>query len=191
VGRIDEAEQLYTLLAAQWPYARDMRGLNISANWAGADVELGRYADALSRIDGVIANATARGPEVNLSALADLHLVRVCALHKLGRDAEAIDSVKLINSQQLNLPKSYMGMLACTGDRAEAKAFLLRRLADPERYAFALDFVQPRSDVPPTAYLAERRRFNESLANDRDILEAVAKVGRKLSFPVLGPRPAS
>ena len=119
------------------------------------------------------------------------HYVRVCALHKLGRDPETIESIALITSRQRYVQQAYLGTLACTGQRAAAKSFLLGQLADPDYYPFALDFVQPRINRPTSTFLAEQQRFYDGLREDADILRAVDKVGRKLSFPIGGPRPTS
>lgn len=191
VGRADEAFFLYAKLAVMWPYTKDLRGLNISGNWAQQELEMGQPQKALDRIDGVIRNATSRGPEVNSSALAAMHSVRICALQQLSRSSEAGESMTIITAYRQATPTSYMAALSCMNDRQRAKEFLLARLAHVDDYPFALDYVQPRSYIRLSPYLTKLRQFQEDLAIDRDVLKAVSKVGRKLSFPISGPRPAS
>jgi tetratricopeptide (TPR) repeat protein len=190
-GRVDDGFKLFERFAGLWPFASDVRGLNVESNWAKQELEQGRYVEAVKRIDAVIQSSVARGPEINSSALAAMHAVKVCALHKLSRYPETVESIALITSQQRYVQTAYLSVLACTGHRAAAKSFLLGQLADPDYYPFALDFVQPRINRPTSAYLAEQQRFYDELRKDVDILRAVDKVGRKLSFPIGGLRSPS
>ena len=77
-GRTDYGFQLFERFAGFWPYASDVRGLNVESNWAKQELEQGHYIEAGKRIDAVIQSSVVRGPEINSSALAGALRQGVC-----------------------------------------------------------------------------------------------------------------
>jgi tetratricopeptide (TPR) repeat protein len=189
MGRANEGIELLRRLLLVWPPATDARGLNISANLARQQLFDSRTEDALKSITQVLADAAARGPLINRSALAAMHLVKACALHKLGRTAELTDSKAVIIANQIGSPGPYIAMLACTNDRPSAKAFLLARLNDENRRGFALQYLQPTEEEFQQPYRKALQPFQDGLRRDPELLKLATRYGQILSFPVSGRLP--
>lgn len=183
-GQLDAAIAMLGRMVKTLPEA-DPNRMNYTANIAAMTLEYGQPADALRLIDPVIAAADRVGPGVNFSAKVAMHSVRACALHRLGREAEAVTSITLIAGARRNIPGPYMSLMTCLQRPDEALTFLLSLLADPDRRAFTLGFIQPTIPLPVVTPNAIRERsFGDALRSSPQLLKAAARYGRVLGFAI-------
>jgi tetratricopeptide (TPR) repeat protein len=190
-GRTGDALDLYRNAAKIWPIGSSANALNLYANEATALLYADRPADALAKIDAAIQDSHRYPGEINVDAVAGMHLTRACALHELGRDAEA--TVSAIVAAQAGHARGHAEVALCMGKPAEAKAALLKAFAQLEERSSVIGFMQPEhSPVIPTSYGRRRRADEDALRHDPELLSAVAQYGRILPFTLSdgAPNPA-
>jgi len=187
-GRIDDALGLYKKASQTWPLGSSANALNIYANEANALLYADRPAEALTRIDAAIADSHRWSGEINVDAIAGMHQARACALHALGRDAEAAVSASIAG--QVGYASQRAELALCMGKPAEAEAALLKAFAVPEERTAAIDFMQPDdSPVIPTAFARKRHADMEALRHNPRLLAALAPFGRVLPFTLSNGAP--
>jgi len=180
-GRTDDALGVYKKASPSWPIGSSANALNLYANEANALLYADRPAEALARIDAAIADSHRWPGEINVDAIAGMHQTRACALHALGRDADAAVSASV--ATQVGHVTQRVELALCMDKPAEAEAALLKAFADPEERTEAIGFMQPDSSpVVPTAYARKRRADLDGLRSSPRLLAALAPVGRILPF---------
>jgi tetratricopeptide (TPR) repeat protein len=184
VGRHDEGLALLRRLEAMVPPDQDVQRLNFSANIAREQLAAGRPAEALASIEQSLQQARRHGEAVNVSALVSMHNVRACALHGLGRGADAADSIAYVTAHQGGHLATYISLLACLGRKDDARNFLITALADDGQRSAALFFVQPNTFVPRTDYQVSLDRFRRGLITDLEVIATAKRYGRILAFPL-------
>ena len=136
----------------------------------------------MSRIDESIAQARKWGSWVNSDALVAMHYVRVCSLHRLGRDKEAGLSIAFAMGDS---PTANASLHLCLGDRAAARTTLLAALEFDDWRQAVVAFAQRTEDRPVDSELGrEIFRENELLRADPELLKALAKYGRVLPHSI-------
>jgi len=180
-GRTEDALGVYKKASQSWPIGSSANALNVYANEANALLYADRPAEALAKIDAAIEDSHRWPGEINVDAVAGMHQTRACALHALGRDAEAAISASI--ATQVGHASQRAELALCMGKPAEAEAALLRAFAVPEERTAAIGFMQPDSSpVMPTAYARARRADLDALRSSPRLLAAFAPFGRILPF---------
>jgi hypothetical protein len=116
-----------------------------------------------------------------------LQSARVVALQALGRDQEAADARRWLDTNRRLSPETYTWVLASLGDLEATEAAMIARLADPVERASALLELQTYPAVHqtrPQLLVAERLR---AVAARPNVRAAVEQYGRLESFDVLSP----
>jgi len=189
-GRIDDALNVYRNAAKTWPIGSSANALNLYANEATALLYAGRPAEALAKIDAAIQDSHRWPGEINVDAVAGMHLTRACALHELGRDAEA--TVSAMVAAQAGHARGQADVALCMGKPAEAKTALLKAFARPEERTSMIGFMQPEHlPVIPTSYGRRRRADEDALRHDPELVSAVTQFGRILPFTLSDGAPKS
>jgi hypothetical protein len=181
MGRWDEADALFAHMLLTWPLGSDANALNLVANRARTRLLRGDAAAALSMIDAAIADAGRYQGQVSIAPLGAMHVVRACALHRLGRGAEALRSVAIAAAG--TSVDGVVNMYVCMGRPEAARTVLVDRLAREEMRAQVAEFVQIDDDRPAQSEFA---RFlhagREALRGDPTILERVRPHARVLHY---------
>jgi tetratricopeptide (TPR) repeat protein len=180
LGRWDEADSLFAHVLTIWPFGSDANAINFTANRAKLLLVRGRSQDALDLIDRSIADAEQRGGAISRSPLADLHFVRACALHRLGRDAEAASSTAVATSDEIQTAAS---TYLCLERPDAARTLLIDAAAQESLRADVADYMQPddgpRDHEPLTELVAAG---HEALRHDPDLLRAIGTYARILPY---------
>lgn len=182
-GRWQDVDAMYQRAEKAWPLGSSANALNIAANRAKWLLFKGSFADGLKLMDAAIADARARGPEVNSDALGTMQHYRACLLHELGRDREA--EVAAAIASRASRPATVAFQHLCMGNEAKARQVLIDALSDDNDRDDVLIFVQ-RSDEPPVQsdYGRKMSERTQTLRSDPALLSAVAKYGRVLPYSV-------
>ena len=188
-GRWADANALFARAQEIWPVGSEANALNIIANSGRSLFFEGRPADSLKQTDAAIADARKWGPQVNADALAAMHHYRACALHELGRDAEAEVSMAIAAAGESADDIALMQL--CLENSGEARSALLRGLQDESQRDAVLAFVQPNDDrISDSSYARKLHQRVVRLRNDPALLKALAKFGRVLPFRLNQSAPA-
>jgi len=185
-GRWQDADQFFVKAQEVWPLRSTANAINITANRARYLLLAGRPEEAVRQMDAAIAEG--RRWEVNPDALAAMHHSRACALHELGRSAEAGVSTAIALSAEFPVNRALLQL--CLGNVAAARSMLLEALKDPSSRDALIGFVQtPDEPTFPSEY---GRRFSanvKALRTDPVLVEAVKKYGRILPFSSIDGAP--
>lgn len=148
---------------------------NVVPNLALAQIALGRPADALATLDRYPLG-TVESPAAGAFVLA----IRACALHRLGREAEAGPLLVEVAGAFASNAEANTIATNCAGDAdARARAWIAR-VRDPGQRAVALvAMARARQPVDPTADpLDPGRDALRPVAARRDVAAAFAAFGR-------------
>jgi tetratricopeptide (TPR) repeat protein len=181
LGRWDEVDALFSKALKTWPAGSDANALNLLANRGKFRYLRGDFAGAVGDLRAAIADGRRRGGEVSVHALAPMHQVLACSLHRLGRRAEADRSIPVVlqHSSSSNIAKLYL----CLGRREDARKALLAGLAIWPQQDDVVRFVQLENGPPlPNDVARAAASSRRSLAEDPEILAAVAPYGRVLPY---------
>jgi tetratricopeptide (TPR) repeat protein len=183
LNRWKEGDSLFERAQAVWPIDSDANALNIAANYSVFLLREGRPDEALKRLDEGIAQAKKWTSQVGQRAFASMYQYRACMLHELGRDAEASVSMAIAVRQ---LSPSYVAELQlCLDNPQAAKKALIAGLEKEETRDGVIGFVQlPSEDPLPSDYARKMRARVNALKSDPELLQAVAKYGRVVPWPV-------
>ena len=180
-GRWQDLNGLYAGLDRVWPLGSDVNALNLAANRPNWLLHQGAYADALKAVDAAIAEARARGTDVNADATATMYLYRACILHKLNRDAEARISARSALPGLRTGAAAYLHL--CLDDERAAKQVLIAALSDPVRRDDVLLYVQRSDAAPPQSEFGRMMQNKvDTLRSDPALLSEVGKYGRILPY---------
>jgi len=183
IDRVDDADKrlagLATLSIAERPWLISMR-----INRVGALVSYRRDAAALSLIDDTIVAAQTYGSPYARQALRGL---KICALHGLGRDAEAQALAPDFQAHAGDAAASTVEGYFCLGRDADAQAAAIKALGNPDDAAVVITMLQPAAmqiprDTSIWAGFADRLRAMPA------VMAAFDKAGRFLPEP-LWPTP--
>lgn len=181
-GRWAEADALFVHAQQAWPLDSKAIALNVAANRARYLMLAGKFDQAFDRISESIAQARKWGPEVNQDALAAMHYVRACSLHRLGRGKESGISIALAASAEIT---TVTALHMCLGDRNSALKALIAALESEGRRPAVIGFVQKLDQEPfDSEFGREMFRESQALREDPELLQAVSKYGRVLAYPV-------
>jgi hypothetical protein len=190
LGRWNDIETMYAQALRAWPLGRDANALNIIANRGRLRLYAGDAEGALRDLDASIADAESRAAEVSANPLAAMHLARACALHQLGRDADAAASVRIV-LQRTQEPTYAADLHLCFDRPAAARSALIAALRHEELRDDVIEYLQPEDEPPMQSdygrTLAARRR---ALQSDPALLREVGKYGRVLPYALSAGAPA-
>lgn len=179
-NRWDDAFALMDRAGKRWPNDKHANALNIGFNVARLLEEQGKAAQAVAAFDRSKRSAQKFGGHVSSNVFAQVERHRVCALHKLGRNAE-------VSSAQLYTMKlsayNQVAMQLCLDNPDAAKENLLRDLSISARRSSAISAMQPDTSgwyVGSIPY--ERAQALKALQSDPALLAALKPVGRVLPF---------
>jgi hypothetical protein len=182
-GRWDDLDKMYAAAERAWPLGSSANALNVSANHASFLLQDDRPGEALDLIDRSLADAGRRGDDVNVDAVVQMHGVRVCALHRLGRATEAGMSLAIASGSAE--PSVLTNLQLCIGDAAAAKRTLISSLANDGMRTGALAALQePVSGPCQSAYCRRQWDGWQKLRVDPDVLDQVARYGRILPYSI-------
>lgn len=148
---------------------------NVVPNLALAQIALGRPADGLATLDRYPLGQV-ESPAAGAFVLA----IRACALHRLGRDAEAAPLLAQVAGAFAGNAQANMIAVDCTGDAdARARAWIAR-VGDPRLRGSALEaMARARLPVDPTADpLDVAPEPLRAVARRADVAAAFATFGR-------------
>lgn len=181
MDRWDEADALFAHTLRTWPLGSDANALNLAANRARLRLMRGDSARALPMIDAAIADAGRYRGHVSVAPLGATHFVRACALHRLGRGAEALRSVVIASA---GAPvDSVVSMYLCMGRPEAARTVLIDHLAREEMRAQIAEFVQIDDEQPVASEFARSLHAGkQALKGDPPFLERVRPHARILHY---------
>jgi tetratricopeptide (TPR) repeat protein len=181
LGRWGDADALYERAAQIWPIDSDANALNVSANHALLLMEEGRFDQALALMDQSLAQTRRWGPNVGVTAFAQMEHNRACMLHELGRDGEA--RVSMAQALALERGSEAADLQLCMGDRAAAKRALLDALGNETTRDDVISFMQIPNEAPlDSPYTRKHQAEFDALRADPEIRQAVLEYGRILPW---------
>lgn len=174
-GNPGAAEQQFKAALNRHADVQGTINLNISANYARLLLEIDRPREALALIDPAIAELTYSGGAA--AALAQMHLVRLRAYHQLGKLSEASDSRRYLNEMPTAYLDTYVDAMLLIGEEGMAKEAIIKGLRsyNPQQAIKVLQYPLARTR---NKVQAECQRKLELLRHDKDVLAALAAVGR-------------
>jgi tetratricopeptide (TPR) repeat protein len=182
--RWDDAFALLDRANEVWGKDDRAQTLNITANRARLLVMKGDFEAGVAVFDKALTHSAQFGSEVNESALGAFGLYRACALHRLGRGAEAAASEALIARRRFLSPSYFVRLQICRGDLATARKFLIEALAAETSRSDALFLLQPRDERPlASAFAREQAEGWDRLCADPAIRAAALRFGYILDEP--------
>jgi hypothetical protein len=188
-GRWAEVERLFEHAMQTWPPGGHANALNLAANQPRYRMLAGDARAGLAGLDVAIADSDRWQGQVSNFALATMHMNRICALHLLGRDAEAQASIAFVNGN--GSTETVVEMHLCLDRRGPARAALIRALGVEATRGRALALVQLDGTAPPQgAFGAAMQARWRALRSDRAVLTAVARHGRVLPYAPNAGAPA-
>ena len=189
LGRWDEADALFSRALLIWPLGADANALNFVANRARLRLYRGDSAGALSAIDAALADVPRWGGAVSPGPLAAMHFIRACALHRLGRDGEALSSVAAV--AQAGPLATIVDLYLCLDRPDSARTALIDALGRDGTRADAVEFVQPDGSPPmPSEFGRELAARRDRLRRDPALREAALRHGRILPYAAEAGAPA-
>lgn len=191
LGQFKEQDALFARLGTIWPLGSTTNALNLTGNHARWLLIRGENDRSLAMIDATILAAKKAGSEVNGDALAGLYQTRACVLATSGRRNEAQGPASLGELSAVVAPSGVARMHLCLGDPDKAKVVLLRALAaEISRPAMVLALQPSNARPAPTPFAEAEQKAWDKLRGDRDIVSALKREGRVLSFAVGDGAPA-
>ncbi len=180
-GRWAEVDTMFGRALETWPLGSEANALNLAANraryrLAGDDAEAG-----LAGLDSAIADAARWGGDVSAGALATMHANRACALHRLGRQQDALPSVAITLANAP--PVSAAEMLLCLGRFDSARAALIEGLSTDAFRDDVVAFAQP-DDRPAfqSDYGRLLRARQDAIRADPVLLAEIRRYARMLPY---------
>jgi tetratricopeptide (TPR) repeat protein len=181
LGRWNDLEALFTSTMNVWPPGSDANALNLIANRGRYRYFRGDHEAAVVDLRAAIRDAGRRGGEVSAHALAPMHHYLACALHRLGRGEEALQSVEYV----LNIGSAWSSALLhlCLDQVDEARDALLAGLTVETQRDDVITFMQPDNAAPlPTPVARRLAELRAKLKQDPRLLAALAEHGRILPY---------
>ena len=179
-GRWQDADALFQRAEKIWPLKWAPNAINIPGNRGRYLLLAGRPADALRYLDIAIAEGTRGG--VNHDAVAAMHHHRVCALHQLGRGADASFSVAAALSTRS--ATSAASLHLCMGNDKAARQALLDGFKNPVDRDGVIAFFQHSGPALPSEYSRQSRLRADALKADPVLRAELEKYGRVLPFRI-------
>lgn len=191
-GQFEQQDALYERLGRIWPLGSTTNALNLTGNHARWLLVRGEKARSLAMIEATIAAAKNAGSEVNGDALAGMYQTSACVLAKSGRTNEA-EAAAALGALAANVaPAGVARMHLCLGQPAKAKAVLLNALSNEASRPATILALQPSNVRPaPTPFAEAEHKEWEQLRGDRDVVAALRREGRLLSFAMGDGAPAA
>ena len=186
--RWDEVDKLFDRAEKTWPLGSDANALNVTANRAKYLLHAGRPAEALAEINLAIADALTWKTEVGSSPLASMHFHKACALHELGRTAQAQDSIAIaINHSPVLAARLHL----CLDDLGAARQALINGLKAPTEREHVIDFLQiSEGGVYASAFSRRSQTRWQALQQDPQLRAETSKYGRVLPYRMADGAPA-
>jgi hypothetical protein len=174
-GSQERAEALFESALPAFDDTHGITRLNISANYALHLLDDDRPSEALAFIEPAIAELEAA--DSSLTALSQMHAVRLRAYHELGRPERAFASRRNLESHRASLLSIYSDAMLAIGDDSAARDAIISVLRSRDPRA-AISYLQaplqplrlPRHVVHETA--------KDRLRQDPAIKSALLSVGR-------------
>lgn len=189
VGRGADGQALLARVAAKLARDAGANALNIDAAYVTLTAGAGDWAQALTRADTFLARAKRFGPGINSGAIIGIQSYRACALHRLGRAAEAERAEAEVMFAAATRPARVADMLACMEDEAALRQFVVARLADEDTRRWALRWVQPYVGDPRVPLDRLTDPVHNRVRTNPEVITAATRVGRILPAPVGGHLP--
>lgn len=174
-GSKKRAEALFKTALPAFDDTRGVIRLNISANYALHLLEDDRPREALAFIEPAIAELEAA--DLSLTALAQMHGVRLRAYHELDQPEQAIASRRKLESHKSALLNIYSDTMLAIGDDAAARDAILSVLRSSDPRA-AISYLQLPLRPLSLPMHAENEAAKERLRQDPAIKNALLPVGR-------------
>lgn len=180
-GRWDDLYHVFDRAEQVWSSDVDANGLNLIANRARFLLYQDKPDQAVAVMDQAIEKAKKWGAQVNSDAVSEMHLYRACALHRLGRDADA--AVSVAAAMQLADVGSLVDLYLCLGREDAARSTIIKAFAQEDSRSSAIRMLQVPSKAPcKSNYCAEMLERWTRLRADPQILAELRKYGRVMPF---------
>ncbi|NTS63791.1 hypothetical protein HRV97_01280 [Sphingomonas sp. HHU CXW] len=188
-GRAAEGQALLARVAGTLSPEAGANALNIDAAYLTLAALNGDWAQAVTRADTFLTRARTFGSAVNTGAMIGVQSYRACALHQLGRTAEAERTKAEVMLAAVTNPSRVANMLACMNDAAALRTLLVARLADENTRPWALNYVQPFTRDTHFALDRLTDPVHEAVRTSPEVVAAATTVGRILPAPIGGTLP--
>jgi tetratricopeptide (TPR) repeat protein len=179
-GRWQDADALFQRAEKIWPLKWGANAINIPGNRGRYLLFAGGPADALPYLDIALAEGHRVG--VNHDAVAAMHYYRACALHQLGRAADASFSVAAALSMTSAANAALLHL--CMGNDKAARQALLDGFKNPIERDSAIAFFQLSEPALPSEYSRQSRLRAHALKHDPALRAELEKYGRILPFRI-------
>ncbi|MFL6760221.1 hypothetical protein [Sphingomonas sp.] len=182
-GQWSDLQSMFDRAEQVWPTDSQPNALNLIANQARFLLYQDRPNDAVKLMDQAIERTRKWGDVINSDATATMHLYRACALHRLGRDADA--AISTAAAMTLADVDSIVSLELCLGKEDAARGILVKALAAEENRTAAIGMLQMQASPPcKSGYCADMRQRWTQLQSDPQVLSELRKYGRVLPFKV-------
>ncbi len=174
-GSQERAEALFKSALPAFDDTHGVTRLNISANYALHLLEDDRPSEALAFIEPAIAELEAA--DSSLTALSQMHAVRIRAYHELGRPERAFASRRNLESHRASLLSIYSDAMLAIGDDTAARDAIISVLRSRDPRA-AISYLQsPLQPLRLPRHVAHESS-KDLLRQDPAIKSALLSVGR-------------
>lgn len=182
-GRWSDLQSMFDRAEKVWPPDSQPNALNLIANQARYLLYQDRADEAVKLMDRAIESAKQWGDAINADATAVMHLYRACALHRLGRDADAATSTAA--AMTLHDVGNILNLELCLGKEDAARVFLIKAMAAEETRNAAIGELQMSANPPcKSSYCTDMWRRWAKLQADPRVQSELRKYGRVLPFRV-------
>jgi hypothetical protein len=183
LGQGAKAVEYLSRAWTNWAGKDNVNGLNLLANLGADQHEIGDDVSAFktfAQVDEIVAR---NRDALNQGAVAGIAQAEACTAEAAGDHAQAMTRLGTIGEGN---PDALLSALSCLNRYEDARALMLRLLADPDKRSFALRKMQRQRQDNATASNRRMAAFNERLAHDPQLLKALEPYGRVLDYPISG-----
>lgn len=182
-GRWDDLRSMFAKAEEAWPLDLGPDTLNLFANHARFLLSADRPEESVTLMDQAIDRAKKWGVAVNSDAIASMYLYRACALHRLGRDADAGPSITA--AMTLTDVDHLVTLNLCLGSEAGARNVLIKALQSENLRSAVIALLQLPSHPPcKSTFCTDMKQLRTKLRSDPAVLSELGKHGRILPFRV-------
>ena len=179
-NQLDQAREMLDAAEKVWPLGSEANALNITLTRARVLLNTDRPAEALTMSEKALAEAKKWGEQINGSAVSAMHAYRACALHELGRTADAAESITItLTGGPILATEVYL----CLDDVSAARQVLLNALKRPGQREDVIRYLQlDEPDYGSGKYSLKTRARLEELKKDSTLASELSKYGRVLPY---------
>jgi tetratricopeptide (TPR) repeat protein len=181
LGRWNDIEPFFERAQRIWPLGENANALNILTNRGRLRFYRGDFVGAVADLRKSLSDPAVATGEVGSSATLSIHYYLACALHRLGRDAEALGSTAAVMAS--GSVGRAVSLHVCRNEMDQARAALIAALADEDQRETVVGYVQQAEGRTMQSDVArELRARYESLRTDPGLHRAIEPYGRVLPY---------